>query len=234
MFGHVNISGSSSSSGVTLDMIYPVGSIYMSVNSTNPSILFGGTWEAWGAGKVVTGINANDTKFDTVEKTGGASSVSLRTSNMPSHNHSVSSHSHSIPSHSHTMSPHDHSIPSHSHSINSFSTNTNGSHEHYGYYSKGAIGSSGNMPYLLSSRSGTGETSDSITTLNGGDHKHTIPSHNTNSGGSKYTDITNIAVGYSGTLTSETASPSTSYAGSGSSFSVMQPYITCYMWKRTA
>ena len=28
-----------------LDMFYPVGSIYMSVNSTNPSLLFGGTWQ---------------------------------------------------------------------------------------------------------------------------------------------------------------------------------------------
>ncbi len=28
-----------------LDNVYPIGSIYMSVNSTNPSLLFGGTWE---------------------------------------------------------------------------------------------------------------------------------------------------------------------------------------------
>ena len=27
------------------DMVYPIGSIYTSVNSTNPSIFFGGTWE---------------------------------------------------------------------------------------------------------------------------------------------------------------------------------------------
>ena len=32
------------SGGVTLSAVYPVGSIYMSVNSTDPATLFGGTW----------------------------------------------------------------------------------------------------------------------------------------------------------------------------------------------
>lgn len=35
-----------------LDAVYPVGSIYMSVKATNPGTLFGGTWVAWGSGRV--------------------------------------------------------------------------------------------------------------------------------------------------------------------------------------
>ena len=51
--------------------IYPIGSIYMSVNSTNPSTYFGGTWVAWGSGRVPVGVNTSDSNFNTVEKTGG-------------------------------------------------------------------------------------------------------------------------------------------------------------------
>ena len=70
-----------------LDKTYPVGSIYMSVNNTNPSTLFGGTWVAWGSGRVPVGVNASDSNFSTVEKTGGASTVKLTTSQMPKHSH---------------------------------------------------------------------------------------------------------------------------------------------------
>lgn len=52
------------------DIIYPVGSIYMNVNNTNPSLLFGGTWEQI-KGKFLVGIDSSDTDFNTSGKTGG-------------------------------------------------------------------------------------------------------------------------------------------------------------------
>ena len=63
---------------------YPVGSIYFSVDSANPSTKFGGTWVAWGAGRVPVGVNVSDSNFNTVEKTGGASNVTLTQSQLPS------------------------------------------------------------------------------------------------------------------------------------------------------
>lgn len=43
-----------------VDLFYPVGSIYLSVNSTNPGSIFGGTWVAFGAGRVLVGVDANE------------------------------------------------------------------------------------------------------------------------------------------------------------------------------
>lgn len=57
---------------INVDLIYPVGSIYLSVNSTNPSQLFGGTWEQWGKGRVPIGVDTTDNDFNTVQKTGGS------------------------------------------------------------------------------------------------------------------------------------------------------------------
>lgn len=60
---------------ITLDAVYPVGSVYLSVNSVNPGTLFGGSWVAFGAGRVLIGVDASDPDFNTVEKTGGAKTV---------------------------------------------------------------------------------------------------------------------------------------------------------------
>lgn len=40
----------------------------MSVNSTNPKNLFGGTWVAWGTGRVPVGIDTSQTEFASIEK----------------------------------------------------------------------------------------------------------------------------------------------------------------------
>lgn len=58
-----------------IDKIYPVGSIFMSATLSTPSDVanaLGGTWVAWGSGKVPVGVDTSDTDFDTVEETGGA------------------------------------------------------------------------------------------------------------------------------------------------------------------
>lgn len=73
------------------NLIYPIGSIYMSVSSTNPSTLFGGTWEEWGSGRVPVGVKTTDTSFDTVEEIGGVKEVTLTAaqSGLPAHNHTA-------------------------------------------------------------------------------------------------------------------------------------------------
>ena len=84
-----------------LDSTYPVGSIYMSVNSTSPATLFGGTWSQLqnrfllGAGSSYTAGN-----------TGGAATVTLTTAQMPAHTHTFTGSSATTSSDSHT-----HTVP---------------------------------------------------------------------------------------------------------------------------
>lgn len=66
---------------------YPIGSIYTSVNSTSPSVLFGGTWVSFGSGRVLVGIESDSVEFDTVEKTGGSKTHTLTVNEIPAHTH---------------------------------------------------------------------------------------------------------------------------------------------------
>ena len=111
--------------------IYPIGSIYMSVNNINPGTLFGGTWEAWGSGKVPVGVDSNDSDFDTVEETGGTKSVTLTSaqSGVPAHAHGLNSHTHTVGAHSHGLNSHVHGLNSHTHSVGAHSHGLN-SHTH--------------------------------------------------------------------------------------------------------
>ena len=68
---------------------FPVGSVFISVVSTNPNTLLGyGTWSAIGAGRVLVGLDSGDTDFDVAEETGGAKTVTLDETMIPGHTHS--------------------------------------------------------------------------------------------------------------------------------------------------
>ncbi len=72
-----------------LPLIYPIGTVLTFGVSTNPNTLLGfGTWTAI-AGKVIVGLDAAQTEFDTLDETGGAKTVTLTTTEMPAHTHSV-------------------------------------------------------------------------------------------------------------------------------------------------
>lgn len=78
---------------------WPVGSVFTSMVATNPETLLGfGTWAALAAGRVLVGIDAGQTEFDTVRETGGAKTVTLTAaqSGLPQHTHVQDAHAHNI------------------------------------------------------------------------------------------------------------------------------------------
>ena len=88
------------------DVIYPVGAIYISVNSTSPATLFGGTWEQIKDKFLLSTGNsyANGS-------TGGSATHTIAVENLPAHNHTYSKANATTGSHTLTINE----IPSHSH-----------------------------------------------------------------------------------------------------------------------
>ena len=75
---------------------HPVGSIYTSINDTNPEELFGGTWEQINDVFLLASGKRN------AGETGGEEEVTLTTGQMPTHTHTGPSHTHTLASHAHT------------------------------------------------------------------------------------------------------------------------------------
>ena len=67
----------------------PIGSIEINVTGENPANYIGGTWVAWGAGRVPVGVDGTQTEFKTAEIEGGEKNHELSVAEMPAHIHSV-------------------------------------------------------------------------------------------------------------------------------------------------
>ena len=101
---HPDLRTAASKSSI-VNTIYPVGSIYMSVNNTNPSTLFGGTWvKIEGKFLLSSGKAPEDnSKTYSVQSTGGSkNAVTVE------HTHIQNAHTHSQNSHNHTQNGHHH------------------------------------------------------------------------------------------------------------------------------
>ena len=218
-----------------IDAVYPIGSLYWSSKDTDPSTLFGGTSVQIKDRFVLA---CGDT-YTSSGATGGASSVTLSVSNMPSHTHSftpsgtVSSHSHTINS-GNTSSAGSKTTAGirHSGSTSGMSANSTGriydTKDHNGVFPANSItGVSGCISRLRSSATADGWRGDS-----GGagfygieinvSHTHTLPSSYIYGS----TDKTQPTfTGSEGTTGSN---------GSGTSFSILPPYVVKYCWERTA
>ena len=193
-----------------IDIIHPIGKILMTDDSRNPAEYYPGTtWVAWGSGRVPVGVNTSDSDFNSVNKTGGAKSYTLSVNQMPAHNHNLSYSGYT----STVNAVHSHGVSQ----INDGYTDLSGSHTHRVKAEKS--GASGSARAIVS---GSGTDYYSAVAY-GGDHQHgvIIPAHSTN-----YTDLPHS---HAVSINKDTNSK-----GGGQAFSLVQPYITCYMWKRTA
>ena len=193
---------------------FPVGAIYMSTTSANPSTFWTGTtWQAFATGKTIVGIDTSDTDFNSVNKTGGSKEVVLTVPNLPTHNHTVGDNSHShtvngVGDHSHTLNDHAHYLPPHQHGSGW------GEQNHTGYW--------GNWP-------GNNFRGSSSTDYDNNMFLTSPVDQWTNGAG---------AVGMSGsgahshTINATTHSHTLSNTGSNTAHSNLQPYIVTYIWKR--
>ena len=194
---------------------FPVGAIYMSTTSANPSTFWTGTtWQAFATGKTIVGIDTSDTDFNSVNKVGGSKEVVLTIPNLPSHNHTVGDNSHShtangVGDHSHTLNDHSHYIAPHQHATSWGERDKPGYWGNYGasnsYIGSGDTDGDNNM-FLTSPVDQWTNGAGAVGMSGSGAHSHTIN-----------------ATTHSHTL---------SNTGSNTAHSNLQPYIVTYIWKR--
>ena len=68
----------------------PVGSVYINVDGADPASSLGyGTWESFGEGKTLIGVDSGDPDFEDPDLTGGSKTHSMTVAEMPSHTHDV-------------------------------------------------------------------------------------------------------------------------------------------------
>ena len=195
-----------------MDIIYPVGSIYISTVDTNPSVLLGGEWVAWGQGKVPIGVDPSNSSISVAEKSIGSNTVNI------SHTHSVAVAAKT----SGSTTPGATGAWKGTSGSTTLTANQIPAHTHQFYrpvwYSSEGLQDTGEIFGQWGTTTKT--VLQTTTSIGGGKgHTHSIPSH------------THTSTAHTHSIPAQTI---TSGAAGSSSLSVIQASISCYMWKRIA
>jgi len=161
---------------------WPVNSIFFGYTSTNPATLLGGgTWVQIAQGRCLIGQNPSDTDYDVLGETGGSKTHMITESEVPDHQHYAGT----------------------------YSTSTDGSHQHglgFQYLATTSTGGTALRVTDINNQAGGTGTGATAQTNNAGGHSHSV---NNQSG---------VRVGGSG----QTA------------MDIRDPYLVVYIWRRTA
>lgn len=140
--------------------------------------------------------------------TGGAESVTLSAAQLPAHTHSIPAHTHTVPNHTHT-------VPAHTHTATTASA---GAHTHRVAHAK--VSTVGTATWAAQSS----DAGNSYATTSAGAHTHSITVASKDA----------FSTTSSGTCTTGSTSGTSGSVGSGNAVSIMPPFLTVYIWKRTA
>ena len=213
----------------SIDKVYPVGSIYITLSDVNPSTLFSGTtWERYGQGKTLVGDDESSyITGDEIKGSGGSSTVTLTTSNLPSHSHNIPSLN--------GLTSNTGSGYGWSHACDWRGTTESGYHAHSAYFD--IYGSNYLMGAFLNSTTpganpGFAYNSDLTLGERNGTLDVTATGNHTHNSLDCYLDNIWGLENHNHTVT--TTSSTTGNTGLGTSFSVQNPYTVVYMWKRVS
>src|SRR3990172_5489002 len=242
---------------------WPIGSVFLSVVSTDPTVLLGGgVWAQIASGRMLIGQNGADSDFDTTEEVGGAKTSNAllahahgiddlghthiqdaHTHVQETHTHVQNAHTHLQDLHGHVQNAHTHVQDAHNHvqsahtHVQDAHTHIQNSHNHtqnpHNHVISGGSSDDTSAPF-------TGpDASTSIATAFGGGIGNTTAVNQAATAVNQNATATNqnaTAINQNATAVNQAASTGISVqsSGSGASFSLMNPYFVVFIWKRTA